>query len=115
MIFVLDRPSEKELPYNVSFSMPDENAVVMHWRKPNCTDIYGPLFYSVYVINKETNYTKLLASPDTTFTFVDLEPYTTYEAVVVTSRQYDSSLKEDLISRQHYNFTTGPAGMGYFL
>lgn len=113
VFFVLDAPTEKELPYNVSFSMPEDNTVIMHWPKPNCTDVYGPLFYSVYVINKETNYTKLLASPDTTYTFVDLEPYTTYEAVIITSRQYDSSQNESLISRQHHNFTTGPAGKNY--
>lgn len=94
--------------------MSESNAVIMHWPKPNCTDVYGPLFYSVYVINKETNYTKLLASPDTTFTFVDLEPYTTYETVVLTSRQYDNSWNESLISRQHYNFTTSSAGTNCF-
>lgn len=110
MVVVLDKPTKSELPYNVSFSTSENNAVVMHWPKPNCTDVYGPLFYSVHVMNKDTNYSKLLQSPETTYTFIDLEPYTTYNVTIVTSRQYDSSQNEHLISRQFYNFTTSPAG-----
>lgn len=105
---ILDRPTQLELPSNVTVTASDTQAKI-YWTKPNCTDILGPLFYALNVSSK-LGYSKQFQSIENVYVFEDLQPFTTYDVEVLISRYSETLMDSSLTVKQRYNFTTAPGG-----
>lgn len=105
----LDAPTPQELPNNLTIEASEHN-VILHWEKPHCKHIYGPLLYLAKLTSEKTNYHQETESGDSRFTFNGLAPFTDYTAEIIVARSHEN-FKNDLLTRRIlYNFTTTPAG-----
>lgn len=102
-------PTKEELPKTVNIEA-SEYTAILFWEQPQCEHIYGPLYYSVKLSNKPTNYDKQLENSEPNFKFTDLQPFTNYTAVILVARSHDALKNDDYTLKILYNFTTTPTG-----